>query len=62
MLVMILMLAYILVGEEKHVGMQDPLRGASRIRLATAIKQSLAEWGYPWNETAGVFCVDPCRL
>lgn len=55
-------IAYILVGEEKHVGMQDPLRGTSKIRLGATIKQSLAEWGYPWNETAGIICVDPCRL
>ncbi|KAK1922724.1 hypothetical protein DB88DRAFT_466843 [Papiliotrema laurentii] len=55
-------LAYVLVGEEKHVGTQDPNRGASKVRLAASIRQSLAEWGYPWNETAGVFCVDACRI
>ncbi|KAK8843948.1 hypothetical protein IAR55_006740 [Kwoniella newhampshirensis] len=54
-------LAYVVVGEEKHVGTQDPLRGASKVRLASSVKQCLAEWGYAWNETAGVICVDPCR-
>ena len=53
--------AYVLVGAEKHVGSQDPLRGASKVRLSASIKQSLAEWGYPWNETAGIVCVDACR-
>ncbi|WVQ93047.1 hypothetical protein IAU59_000111 [Kwoniella sp. CBS 9459] len=54
-------LAYIVIGEEKHVGSQDPLRGASKVRLGTSVKQALAEWGYAWNESAGVICVDPCR-
>ncbi|WVF65377.1 hypothetical protein IAT40_000104 [Kwoniella sp. CBS 6097] len=54
-------LAYIVIGEEKHVGTQDPLRGASKVRLGTSVKQVLAEWGYAWNENAGVICVDPCR-
>ena len=58
----ILMLAYVLVGEEKHVGQQDVLRGASKIRLGATVKQSLAEWGYAWNETAGILCIDPCRV
>jgi hypothetical protein len=57
-----LTVAYVLIGEEKHVGTQDPLRGASKVRLGTTIKQSLAEWGYPWNETAGIICVDACRM
>nr|XP_019001729.1 uncharacterized protein I203_05932 [Kwoniella mangroviensis CBS 8507]OCF65190.1 hypothetical protein I203_05932 [Kwoniella mangroviensis CBS 8507] len=55
-------LAYIVIGEEKHVGSQDPLRGASKVRLGTSIKQVLGEWGYAWNENAGVICVDPCRF
>ncbi|OCF32391.1 hypothetical protein I316_05816 [Kwoniella heveanensis BCC8398] len=55
-------LAYIVIGEEKHVGTQDPLRGASKVRLGTSVKQALAEWGYAWNEHAGVICVDPCRI
>ncbi|WWC63844.1 uncharacterized protein I303_106449 [Kwoniella dejecticola CBS 10117] len=55
-------LAYIVIGEEKHVGSQDPLRGASKIRLGTSVKQVLAEWGYAWNENGGVICVDPCRV
>ncbi|ORX39304.1 hypothetical protein BD324DRAFT_679780 [Kockovaella imperatae] len=54
-------LAYLVVGEEKHVASQDPLRGASKIRLASSVKQFLAEWSYPWNESGGVICVDPCR-
>lgn len=54
-------LAYIVVGEEKHVGTQDPARGTSKIRLSSSIKQYLADWGYPWSETGGVICVDPCR-
>lgn len=54
-------LVYIVVGEEKHVGQQDPARGASKIRLATSVKQFLAEWGYAWSENGGVLCVDPCR-
>nr|XP_019049786.1 hypothetical protein I302_00205 [Kwoniella bestiolae CBS 10118]OCF28716.1 hypothetical protein I302_00205 [Kwoniella bestiolae CBS 10118] len=55
-------LAYIVIGEEKHVGSQDPLRGASKIRLGVSIKQVLGEWGYAWNENGGVICVDPCRF
>ena len=54
--------AYVLVGDERHVGTQDSLRGTSKIRLAASIKQCLAEWGYPWSETGGVLCVDPCRF
>lgn len=54
-------LVYIVVGEEKHVGTQDAGRGASKVRLAASIKQFLADWGYAWNENAGVICVDPCR-
>lgn len=50
--------AYIIVGEEKHVGTQDAGRGASRIRLAASIKEFLARWGYPWSEGGGVLCVD----
>jgi hypothetical protein len=53
---------FVVVGEEKHVGQQDPARGASKVRLASSIKQFLADWGYAWNDTAGgVLCVDPCR-
>ncbi|ORY24204.1 hypothetical protein BCR39DRAFT_590677 [Naematelia encephala] len=55
-------LAYVLVGEEKHVASQDPLRGASKVRLANSVKNSLAEWGYAWSETGGTICVDPCRF
>ncbi|GMK56033.1 hypothetical protein CspeluHIS016_0210890 [Cutaneotrichosporon spelunceum] len=54
-------LAYIVVGEEKHVGQQDPARGASKVRLGASVKTSLAEWGYAWSESGGVLCVDPCR-
>lgn len=50
--------AYIIVGEEKHVGTQDAGRGASRVRLAASIKEFLARWGYPWSEGGGVLCVD----
>lgn len=54
-------IVYIVVGEEKHVGQQDPARGASKVRLATSVKQFLADWGYAWSENGGVLCVDPCR-
>lgn len=54
-------LAYVVVGEEKHVGTQDAGRGASKIRLGSSIKQWLGEWGYAWSETGGVVCVDPAR-
>lgn len=54
--------AFVLVGEEKHVGTQDPGRGASKVRLAASVKQMLADWGYPWSETGGILCVDPCRI
>ncbi|WVO17660.1 hypothetical protein L204_105357 [Cryptococcus depauperatus] len=54
-------LAYVVIGEEKHVGTQDPLRGASKTRLGTSIKNALAQWGYAWNENGGVVCVDVCR-
>ncbi|KAG8982751.1 hypothetical protein FRB90_006571 [Tulasnella sp. 427] len=52
-------LAYIVVGEEKHTGTQDPNRGASRHRLAAGVKQFLHQWQYPWNERDGIVCVDP---
>jgi len=54
-------LAYVTVGEEKHVGTQDAGRGASKTRLAATVKQSLADWGYAWSEKDGILCVDPCR-
>ncbi|KAI0788809.1 hypothetical protein C8Q75DRAFT_719055 [Abortiporus biennis] len=52
-------LAYLIVGEEKHTGNQDPARGASRARLATGVREWLHLWGYPWSERDGVICVDP---
>jgi hypothetical protein len=54
-------LAFVVVGEEKHVGTQDAGRGASKVRLGSSVKQWLAEWGYAWSETGGVICVDPAR-
>jgi hypothetical protein len=54
-------LTYVLIGEEKHVGTQDPLRGASKVRLGASVRQYLADWGYAWSENAGVVCVDSCR-
>ncbi|EIW67044.1 hypothetical protein TREMEDRAFT_45481 [Tremella mesenterica DSM 1558] len=54
-------LVYVVVGEGKHVGTQDAARGASKIRLGASVRQYLSDWSYPWNETAGVICVDPCR-
>ncbi|KAK4689359.1 hypothetical protein P7C73_g739, partial [Tremellales sp. Uapishka_1] len=55
-------LAYVIVGEEKHVGTQDPLRGTSKIRLGTTVRQALADWGYPWSESGGVLCIDASRF
>ncbi|KDQ61625.1 hypothetical protein JAAARDRAFT_31100 [Jaapia argillacea MUCL 33604] len=52
-------LAFLIVGEEKHTGRQDPARGASRARLATGVREWLHRWGYPWNERDGIICVDP---
>ncbi|KAG6335809.1 hypothetical protein ID866_3287 [Astraeus odoratus] len=52
-------LAYAVVGEERHTGMQDPSRGASRVRLAAGVREWLHRWGYPWNERDGVICIDP---
>ncbi|EKM50388.1 uncharacterized protein PHACADRAFT_152320 [Phanerochaete carnosa HHB-10118-sp] len=52
-------LAYLVVGEEKHTGTQDPARGASRARLAAGVREWLHLWGYPWSERDGVVCVDP---
>ncbi|KIR63819.1 hypothetical protein I314_03225 [Cryptococcus bacillisporus CA1873] len=54
-------LAYVVVGEERHVGTQDEKRGAGKVRLGTSVKNALAGWGYAWNESAGIICVDPCR-
>lgn len=54
-------LTYILIGEEKHVGMQDPNRGASKTRLGGSIKSWLTEWGYAWMEGGGWVCVDSVR-
>ncbi|KAH8093727.1 hypothetical protein BXZ70DRAFT_377025 [Cristinia sonorae] len=52
-------IAYLVVGEEKHTGTQDPARGASRARLATGVREWLHHWGYPWLERDGVICIDP---
>ncbi|GLB43441.1 putative DUF1771 [Lyophyllum shimeji] len=52
-------LAYAIVGEEKHTGTQDPARGASRVRLATGVREWLHRWGYPWSERDGIICIDP---
>ncbi|ODN75768.1 hypothetical protein L202_05777 [Cryptococcus amylolentus CBS 6039] len=54
-------LAYIVIGSEKHVGTQDPNRGASKTRLGTSVMQALVQWGYAWSEDAGIICCDPCR-
>ncbi|KAG8736651.1 hypothetical protein FRC12_017517 [Ceratobasidium sp. 428] len=51
-------LAYVIVGEEKHTGTQDALRGSSKARLGAAVRDWLVEWGYPWSERSGVICVD----
>jgi len=50
--------AYVIIGEEKHTGTQDPARGASKLRLANALKKWLHRWGYPWNEWNDIICVD----
>ncbi|TFK26168.1 hypothetical protein FA15DRAFT_667661 [Coprinopsis marcescibilis] len=52
-------LAYAIVGEEKHTGTQDVARGASRLRLATGVREWLHRWGYPWSERDGIICIDP---
>ncbi|KAH8083689.1 hypothetical protein HD553DRAFT_273093 [Filobasidium floriforme] len=52
-------LAYIVVGDERHVGTQDTGRGASRHRLAAGIKLFLQRYGYPWSEGGGCICIDP---
>lgn len=54
-------LAFVVVGDEKHVGTQDAGRGASKVRLGTSVKIWLTEYGYAWNEAGGVICVDPAR-
>ncbi|KAG8829114.1 hypothetical protein FRC20_009444 [Serendipita sp. 405] len=51
-------LTYVVVGEERHTGTQDSARGASKLRLAAAVKDWLHSWGYPWNEWNGVICID----
>ncbi|KAH9840126.1 uncharacterized protein C8Q71DRAFT_745921 [Rhodofomes roseus] len=52
-------LVYLVVGEEKHTGTQDPARGTSRVRLAAGVREWLHLWGYPWSDRDGVICVDP---
>ncbi|TIA88586.1 hypothetical protein E3P99_02526 [Wallemia hederae] len=37
--------AYVVVGESKHTGTQDPLRGASKQRLNTGVLDFLVKWG-----------------
>lgn len=54
----ILDIAYVIIGEEKHTGTQDPARGATKFRLGAAVKEWLHRWGYPWNESNGIICVD----
>ncbi|KAI9464560.1 hypothetical protein BJY52DRAFT_1397505 [Lactarius psammicola] len=50
--------AYVVIGDEKHAGVHDPARAASRERLATGIREWLHRWGYPWSEREGLICVD----
>lgn len=57
--ILITLLAFVIVGEEKHTGTQDTARGASRIRLATGIREWVHRWGYPWTERDGIICIDP---
>ncbi|KAF8519676.1 hypothetical protein JB92DRAFT_2710305 [Gautieria morchelliformis] len=52
-------LAFVIVGEEKHTGSQNPARGTSRARLAAGVRDWLHDWGYPWSERDGIICVDP---
>ncbi|TIA71414.1 hypothetical protein E3P91_02543 [Wallemia ichthyophaga] len=37
--------AFVLVGESKHTGTQDPLRGASKQRLNHGVMEFLVKWG-----------------
>jgi hypothetical protein len=37
--------AFVIVGEEKHTGTQDPTRGTSRARLAAGVRDWLHDWG-----------------
>jgi hypothetical protein len=50
---------YVVIGDEKHAGVHDPARAASRERLATGVREWLHRWGYPWSEREGLICVDP---
>ncbi|KAH9072184.1 hypothetical protein EDB83DRAFT_2361696 [Lactarius deliciosus] len=52
-------LTYVVIGDEKHAGVHDPARAASRERLATGIREWLHRWGYPWSEREGLIWVDP---
>jgi len=52
-------LAFLVVGEQKHTGMQDPNRGVSKARLAAGVREWLHRWGYPWMERDGIMAVDP---
>lgn len=56
---LISIIAYAIVGEEKHTGTQDSARGASRNRLATGVREWVHRWGYPWSERDGIICIDP---
>lgn len=51
-------LTYVVIGDEKHAGVHDPARAASRERLATGVREWLHRWGYPWSEREGLICVD----
>ena len=53
-----LITVYVAIGDEKHAGVHDPARAASRERLATGVREWLHRWGYPWSERDGVICVD----
>ncbi|KZP01884.1 hypothetical protein CALVIDRAFT_570986 [Calocera viscosa TUFC12733] len=52
-------LAYIVVGEERHTGANDPARGTSKLRLASGVKDYLHQFAYAWQERDGVVWVDP---
>ena len=45
LLMILILTAYLVVGEEKHTGTQDPARGSSRQRLAAGVREWLYDWG-----------------
>ena len=56
-------IAYVVIGQQKHSGQQDPEAGktAHRLRLEQACTEFLFEQGWPWVNHNGILSIDALR-